>query len=161
MGNRNPPSTGNKRVVHDASVPFLEIILDADPFRVREALNKVISKITPMVVFKERIADLELVLAEVINNIVEHAYSVDKYGDIELRIWVKEQEVRCVLMDAGNPIPNCLDYSVDQPEIGTDITALPEGGFGRFIVQSLTKNLQYKRASGKNLVSFDMELADA
>lgn len=97
---------------------------------------------------------VELVLAELLNNIVEHGDC--RPGDpIRLHIRQSEQGVRCTLCDGGIPLPDA------RPPLGrfpaTDASGYPaEGGYGWYLVRALAKNLSYTRHPGKNLLSFEL-----
>ena len=98
----------------------------------------------------------EVVLAEALNNIVEHAYD-HAGGKIELRLHRVRGMLLCDVFDTGAPMPNCeiptgLAQSVDQTE------DLPEGGFGWFLIRALTENLQYRRIGARNHLSFQLNI---
>ena len=96
----------------------------------------------------------EIVLAEVLNNIVEHAYA-DQAGDITLRLVRHDGEVHCTVSDTGAPMPGlCLPEGRFQPL--KDLADLPEGGFGWFLIRSLTEGLAYQRSKGRNRLSFQL-----
>ena len=98
----------------------------------------------------------EVVLAEALNNIVEHAYDHD-YGKIELRLHRVSCMLLCDVFDSGAPMPNCempvgLAHAYDQ------MNDLPEGGFGWFLIRTLTQNLQYRRIGTRNHLSFQLNI---
>ena len=41
-------------------------------------------------------------------------------------------------------------------ELGVDMQDLPEGGFGWFLIRTLTTDLRYRREAGRNRLSFQM-----
>lgn len=98
----------------------------------------------------------ELVLAEALNNIVEHAYDRDD-GQIELHLGWRPGSLICEVIDAGIPMPNSempigLAQQVGQ---GAD---LPEGGYGWFLIRSLTDNLRYRRINARNHLTFQLNI---
>lgn len=100
---------------------------------------------------------VELVLAEVLNNIVEHAYS-DAAGLITLDLRRARGRLCCLLRDEGRPMPaGCLPPGL-APALGPApaIADLPEGGFGWFLIRSLTRDLHYDREPGCNRLSFSI-----
>ena len=137
----------------------IEITFPSHPEQVRRALQKVLSSplfINPCQTAQED--DLrgtaEIVLAEVLNNIVEHAYA-DQAGDITLRLVRHDGEVHCTVSDTGAPMPGlCLPEGRFQPL--KDLADLPEGGFGWFLIRSLTEGLAYQRSKGRNRLSFQL-----
>lgn len=96
----------------------------------------------------------EIVLAEVLNNIVEHAYAA-RQGEIGLVIDRKAQGLACEISDSGAPMPGlCLPKGQFQPLGLTE--DLPEGGFGWFLIRNLTEKLEYHHANGVNRLSFTL-----
>ncbi len=94
----------------------------------------------------------ELVLAEVMNNIVEHAY-VGKSGEITLTLWQAGGEVACRITDRGSGMP--ADVLPDGALRVPDATGnLPEGGFGWFLIRSLSHDLRYARYGTLNELTF-------
>lgn len=97
----------------------------------------------------------QIILGEVLNNVVEHAYSFEEGRPIELSIWLTEGGLRCEVVDHGVPMPNGVPPAGTLPEFdGSLLEALPEGGFGWAIVRELTDNLQYFRTDGINKLQF-------
>jgi serine/threonine-protein kinase RsbW len=137
----------------------IEITFPSHPEQVRRALQKVL--VSPLFTNPCQPAledDLrgtaEIVLAEVLNNIVEHAYA-DQAGDITLRLVRHDGEVHCTVSDTGAPMPGlCLPEGRFQPL--KDLADLPEGGFGWFLIRSLTEGLAYQRSKGLNSLSFQL-----
>lgn len=91
----------------------------------------------------------QTVLAEVLNNIVEHAYA-ERQGDIVLELHVDPTGLVCHVTDHGAPMPDeCLPSG--RPPCPQD---LPEGGYGWFLIRSLARDLTYRRVDGQNQLSF-------
>jgi serine/threonine-protein kinase RsbW len=89
-----------------------------------------------------------LVLAEVLNNIAEHACGTE--DRIRFTIRFEEGAVSCVVRDRGRAFPpQCFEYATP-PDPGK----LPEGGFGLHIIRSLTQGLRYCRRFDENRLSF-------
>ena len=94
----------------------------------------------------------EIVLAEVMNNVVEHAYA-QRQGDITLEIDPNPSGLVCQIRDSGAPMPG-LALPQGQFQALDRIDDLPEGGFGWFLIRSLTRDLTYHRHEGGNHLSF-------
>ncbi len=102
---------------------------------------------------EDHAATAQLVLAEVLNNIVEHAYA--RYpGDIVLtcqmgegRLWVRVVDDGCPLPDAARAPHGPIAFAQD----------LREGGYGWFLIRSLTQDLTYRRDAGQNVLSFGVD----
>ncbi|MBS9717990.1 ATP-binding protein [Pseudohalocynthiibacter aestuariivivens] len=136
----------------------LRITFLSDPLSVRRALEKVLRKLGGLGTTPEARRKVELALAEVLNNIVEHAYPITHEGKIDLRITLENQQVKCVVSDDGLPLPNSTLPVGHLQVLSNDICELPEGGFGWFLIGELSDNLQYNRAGGKNILSFHIGL---
>lgn len=91
----------------------------------------------------------EIVLAEAMNNIVEHAY-VGTSGEITLTLWHSAGEVACRITDRGASMP---DERLPAGELATP-TDLPEGGFGWYLIRSLSRDLRYARYGRLNELTF-------
>jgi serine/threonine-protein kinase RsbW len=94
----------------------------------------------------------EIVLAEAMNNIVEHAYA-DEAGEITLTLWHAAGEVACRITDRGQSMPD------ETPPPGQLVfpdhtDELPEGGFGWFLIRSLSRDLRYARFGTLNELTF-------
>lgn len=101
----------------------------------------------------------EIVLAEALNNIVEHAYAQSS-GQIEVEVWRGDGALRFHIRDSGLPMPNATLPSGLLPPLGA-LEDLPEGGFGWFLIRSLAQDLAYRREGGQNRLSFDLPMTDA
>lgn len=97
---------------------------------------------------------VEIVLAEVMNNIAEHAYASFP-GKIQAWITAHEGFVFVRLVDSGLPMPDG-ELPGGKLNEATEIQDLPEGGFGWFLIRSLTQDLTYLREGDRNTLSFCM-----
>ncbi|GLS85817.1 ATPase [Cypionkella aquatica] len=97
----------------------------------------------------------EIVLAEALNNIVEHAYAHHD-GEIEITLQLRQNELLCRISDTGLPMPDGKLPSGVLAPLGA-FEDLPEGGFGWHLIRSLTKDLTYSRDNGRNLLSFRLD----
>jgi serine/threonine-protein kinase RsbW len=95
----------------------------------------------------------ELVLAEAMNNIVEHAYADTGSGEITLTLWQSEGEVACRITDRGVSMP---DEALPQGVLADhhNTADLPEGGFGWHLIRTLARDLRYARLGTLNELTF-------
>ncbi len=139
----------------------MQMTFPSHPKAVRHALQQVFASsvfATPRCVGPTQTAredDLrgtaEIVLAEVLNNIVEHAFA-NQGGDITLRLARRDGALHCTVSDTGAPMPGlCLPEGQVQPL--NNLADLPEGGFGWVLIRSLTQGLAYRRSNGINRLS--------
>jgi serine/threonine-protein kinase RsbW len=101
---------------------------------------------------------LELVVAEIFNNIVEHAYKERSTGLIETQMNYSKGQLQCEIVDTGCSMPNGTLPQGMQKNLDCDIADLPEGGFGWFLIRQLTSHLNYDRAAGHNILTFQLSL---
>ncbi len=94
----------------------------------------------------------EIVLAEAMNNIVEHAY-VGTSGEITLTLWQSEGEVACRITDRGLSMPD-ETLPVGELAVPDAVENLPEGGFGWFLIRALSRDLRYARYGTLNELTF-------
>lgn len=129
-----------------------------DELAVRHALRNLKDRIAPYLDGAEETATTEIVLAEVLNNIVEHAYAGSGDGWIELRFGLVPDGINFDIFDSGVPMPDGKPPVPELSALDVDIEDLPEGGFGWFMIHDLTKGLRYERADGRNHLSFRLVL---
>lgn len=131
-------------------------LVASTPLAVRLALRDVLDHPILSGLSKDAIGTAELVLAEALINIVEHAYDRDD-GQIEVRLYQSSGKLTCDVYDAGRPMPDgALPAGLAQI-IGKDAD-LPEGGFGWFLIRTLTQNLMYRRIDARNHLSFQLNI---
>jgi serine/threonine-protein kinase RsbW len=133
----------------------MTLAIAADPLAVRAALRHMMA-VEPLA----RLSDqdrgtAEIVLAEVMNNIVEHGYE-GAGGEVHIRLCAGPGHVACVIEDRGAPMPNGQLPPGDPVSLRPG-DPLPEGGFGWYLIRVLTQNLEYQRRSGVNRLSFHLE----
>ncbi len=93
----------------------------------------------------------EVVLAEALNNIVEHAYGSGG-GQIEITVKPDAGGLSCLIVDEGKPMPDgALPRGALPP---ADPADPPEGGFGWYLIRTLSRDLRYVRRDGRNHLSF-------
>lgn len=136
----------------------LTLAFRADPVSIRSSLEGLLS--TPPLIHlrSERRAVAELVLAEVLNNVAEHAYDGNG-GRVEVALCQGERGVRCLIVDEGRPMPGGI-LPEGRPPDGADVLLddLPEGGFGWHLIRSLCTDLTYVRVDEQNRLSFVLPL---
>lgn len=105
---------------------------------------------------EDDLSSIELILAEVLNNIVEHAYASGA-GIVDLDMELRHDGLFCVVRDRGATIPGARPPCPPLPRIEPPLE-LPEGGFGWHIIRSLTTQLGYRQENGWNALSFTVPL---
>ncbi|MFP4237789.1 ATP-binding protein [Rhodosalinus sp.] len=93
---------------------------------------------------------VEIALAEVLNNIVEHAAPSDTRGAIRISACGLMHALAVCISDDGRPMPGlCLPAGALR-DLSVPLGDLPEGGFGWGLVRALSSGLRYRRRLGRN-----------
>ncbi len=150
--------------VDDRSVPErghheLRVIFASTPTAVRDALRSTLSGLCSLRLSPDEVSTVELVLAEVMNNVVEHAFPGDCAGTIELHVEHSRAGLLCRVLDDGMAMPNGNPPDTAPPDPGRPPQLLAEGGFGWFLIRSLACDLVYCREAGLNRLSFRLPVA--
>ena len=93
---------------------------------------------------------IELVVAEALNNICEHAYCGRPDGQIALEASHYDGQVRVVLRDRGREHDGGTPPQGHRPPTMGPTARLPEGGFGWFLIRELTVSQHFVRRGGEN-----------
>ena len=126
---------------------------------VRQALRHLRQELDQMGIGDEDLGLAELVLGEVLNNVVEHAYGEGNGGRIRLTCRASGDALAFCVCDAGRPLPGLVPPPGLPPDLDCAREDLPEGGFGWFLVRSLTSGLTYARRLGYNVLRFRVPLS--
>ena len=127
---------------------------------VRDALNGLIRGLAPLALDVEEISTVELVMAEALNNIVEHAYpEPDQPGPITIRCAHRQDGLHMTILDQGLPMPDGQAPVGMAKNLDVDIMDMPEGGFGWFLIQNLAKDVRYGRINDQNRLALRLALA--
>lgn len=138
-----------------SDAPDILLQFSSGTLQVREALEKTRDDMRNTKVDAATCDTAQIILGEVLNNVVEHAYSFEEGHPIELAIWLSTEGLLCKIQDDGAPMPNGvppagLSMDVD----ATQRETLPEGGFGWAMVRELAQDLQYFRIDSTNKLEF-------
>ncbi|MBE9639134.1 ATP-binding protein [Salipiger pacificus] len=99
--------------------------------------------------------NIELVLAEALNNVAEHAYDAKAPGLIRLCLSLRPGIIGLELRDRGRPMPNLVLPEGRFKPLGGG-GDLPEGGFGWFLIRRLSAHVTYRREGGENVLEILM-----
>ncbi len=122
------------------------VCVQSSEMAVREALNGVIEGLRPLALDVEEVGTVEIVLAEALNNIVEHAYPVPAADQpIDINCNICSDGLHVTIEDKGHPMPDGKAPIGMAQNLDVDLMDLPEGGFGWFLIQDLAKDVRYHR----------------
>lgn len=126
---------------------------DGDEASVREVLDRITDGLSRLHLPEELILSTRIVLAEVFNNIVEHAYAGHDGGGIMVWVLPEPAGISCEIRDSGTALPDGALPGETYPPIDPDaIDTWPEGGFGWAIVRDMTDKLSYERRRDENIL---------
>lgn len=145
-----PPDLAGQR-------PLMVIRVATTSFSVRAALVRIRKVLEKAAVPGADLGRLEIVLAEAMNNIVEHAYLDRPDGRIVVRLMREAQSLACEIVDTGTAMPEDTLPTGENP-LTSGYSDLPEGGFGWFMIRELADVLRYRRAGGRNYLFIRLEL---
>ena len=147
--------TGRTRA--GARAPLLDDVrldFDGSLLGVREVLARVMRSIDILSLDPEEKGSVELVLAEALNNVVEHAYRGAAERPVHLELHHAADGLHVLIRDSGRPMPEerlpLSDLSTPDGE-GPDA---PEGGFGWFIIRHIARDIAYRRRDAENVLTF-------
>jgi len=134
----------------------IRIALQSEPMAVRRALKVLFRGRRLRRLQDDHRGTAELVLAEVLNNVVEHAYA-EATGRIEVYVGLQDRAVTFTVVDQGVEMPgHVLPEGILRDHRQTD--DLPEGGFGWHMIRTLAKDIDYRRRDNCNELSFRLDL---
>lgn len=128
-----------------------QFMMLSDPLSVRDGLQQALEAAPLRQLSDDDRSTAQIVLAEVLNNIVEHAYA-DESGIIRLCLSLGEDKLVCRIEDDGYAMPNGAPPAGHLPEAQD----LPEGGFGWHLIRTLSSGLCYERQGQTNRLSFSL-----
>lgn len=151
-----PPDNDDSRHQPSADMRRIRRRFPAGESETRAALQAVCDALRRAGIGDDDLSSTELILAEVLNNIVEHAYRHNE-GIVDLCIELRRDGLFCLIRDHGSAMPNGRPPCPPPPRIHPPFD-LPEGGFGWHIIRSLTTHLGYRQDNGWNTLSFVVPL---
>ncbi|MEX0339424.1 MAG: ATP-binding protein [Arenibacterium sp.] len=101
---------------------------------------------------------IEIVLAEVVNNIVEHANRDRDRGGVRISYCLMGNSLNMRIRDSGDGFEGAALPAGKLPDIQVAPEALPEGGFGWHLIRTLTSDVTYCRRDGWNDLGIRFDL---
>ncbi|MCU0855308.1 MAG: ATP-binding protein [Rhodobacteraceae bacterium] len=120
---------------------------------IRDALGEVRERLARMSLLEEEITTIEVVLAEVMNNVAEHAYAWRRDGQMILGLRQTRDGILISVTDEGLPMPDEELPFGERLDPSLPIGDMPEGGFGWLIIRQLARDVAYVREGGVNQLS--------
>lgn len=134
------------------------VSFDATELAARDGICAVTGQLQAMGLPAAALSDVQIALAESVNNIVEHGYDDASPGRIDLACALSGGRLDLEICDQGRPMPGGTPPEGSAPRLCAARDDLPEGGFGWFLIRQLASSVDYSRRQGRNrlLLGFDV-----
>lgn len=130
--------------------PFTVLLTGAED-AVRNGLAQTMACIAPLALSADEAGTVELVLAEALNNVVEHALAATEgQTTVEIRGNHGPDGLRLSIIDQGAPMPDGQAPRPQAPDLDVALIHMPEGGFGWFMIHTLAQDVRYARVGNRN-----------
>ncbi len=147
-------------IPHKARDYHVRIVLPATETAVRRGLASLKQSLAPFQYSRDELGALEIVLAETLNNIVEHAYANGPAGNIEICLNHASDGLWCTVIDDGAMMPDGEVPLGRRAKLNCEVKDLPEGGFGWFLIRELAHDLVYERREDRNYLCFRIAIGE-
>ncbi|NIZ12959.1 ATP-binding protein [Phaeobacter sp. HF9A] len=124
----------------------------------RRGIVSVVERLKEMGIPNTRVDEVQIALAEAVNNVVEHAYAETTTGDVLIRCNLFPDRLWVEIRDAGAPFPDAKLPEGKAVDVDTPLENLPEGGFGWLLIRELANDVQYQRNLDNNQLSLCFEI---
>ncbi|MCH2164907.1 MAG: ATP-binding protein [Marinovum sp.] len=140
----------------------LHITASSSRFAVRSLLSELTDELAEWGLDSSCVSIVELVTAEVLNNVIEHAFKFEDGKPFEVKAQWETDELTLEIIDRGLPmpglqLPDTATGKRSSPEVDVPVEDLPEGGWGWFLIRDLTRELSYLREENANHLVIRMD----
>ena len=123
----------------------------------REGLAQAMAHLAPLRLNPDDAGTVELVLAEALNNVVEHALATTfEQTTIEIRGRYGAAGLHLTVIDRGAPMPDGAAPVAKTPNLDVEANDMPEGGFGWYLIHTLATDVRYVRIGTANHLSLQL-----
>lgn len=96
-------------------------------------------------------SQLEVCVVEVVNNAIKHSYHLEPGHDVEVSVSIYSECIEFVVCNTGESMKSTEALRLDfDPK---NVRALPEGGMGLYIIESIMDEVSYQCLDGVNRVA--------
>jgi serine/threonine-protein kinase RsbW len=104
-------------------------------------------------------ARVELAVVEAINNVIEHAYKMERNHKVEVICTLLEDKITVAVCDVGHSLnSNALTTPAEEKEISLITENLPDGGWGLKLIKSIMDEVTYSSNNGVNCMTLVKKL---
>ena len=138
--------------------PF-SIVIAGSQDAVRDGIAQTMAHLALLALPQDKAGSVELVLAEALNNTIEHALAtITAQTRIEIRGSYTADGLHLTIIDQGKPMPRDTPPAGHAPELDVDLQNLPEGGFGWHMINALARSVKYVRINNTNHLSLHFDI---
>lgn len=130
---------------HSISIGFAATQIGA-----RKAIIATISRLPRLGISQSRCGEIEIALAEVVNNVVEHACAGLPDAKGRITCLTGGETLIVEVSDTGRAMPERRLPTGSRADLSGPMADLPEGGFGWFLIRQISENVTYERRDGQN-----------
>lgn len=138
--------------------PGLALRCAGTPMSVRRTLVALRAQLSVQGLPDACLSSVEIATAEALNNIVEHAHRGCTRQDIHITATLGRDRLCVCIRDHGQALPGERVPTGPRPDPSAPRNALPEGGFGWFLIRDLTEQVLYQRIGEENLLWLQFRL---
>lgn len=144
----------------NVTLPPVHIRVQSSETAVRLVLKELLEGLAPLDLDVDEAGTVELVMAEALNNIVEHAYPDEgKTGPIHVSCKHASDGLHLTVVDQGRAMPKGQVPAGASVDLDVQIHDMPEGGFGWFLIKDLANEVRYERIEQENRLMFRLAVA--
>lgn len=107
----------------------------------------------------DALATAQIVLAETLNNIAEHAFPNCDDAVVAIHVRACPHGLEVATRDCGRPMPGLTLPEGCCPDPTVPVDELAEGGFGWFLIRAQTEGLAYARKNGVNHLRYTVPVS--
>ena len=136
----------------------MKLTLCSDPFAVRAALRDMRNALAEHDLSANDLSRVEIVMAEILNNVVEHACAEHPDCRIDIEVVRGQADLQIKIIDDGRAMPGGKLPASEPTELPCNMNHLPEGGFGWTLIRDLARDVIYERRGHRNHLSLAIDL---
>ncbi len=136
----------------------ISMVVPATNESTRTAIREIAGLIDAGRVVRDDIVQLEIALAEVFNNIVEHAYVGRNDGMMDILVEMRSPGMHFTIIDDGAAMPTGRLPGGETADPDRKAHEQPEGGYGLHLIRHIARKLRYERVEDSNKLSFRIAL---
>ncbi|MFV0514076.1 MAG: ATP-binding protein [Jhaorihella sp.] len=134
------------------------VTFTASESEARDSVRAVARRLRRAGIAPDRAGEVELAIAEAVNNVVEHAYAGRAPGPVGLCCNLHGRRLAVRICDLGLPLPDGRLPQAPAADLSGPRGDLPEGGFGWFLIRAFASHIRYDRCRGCNSLALRFDL---